>query len=66
MIIPMFKSYRKYYTYLDLNIGIIYNKIGAICSLSNALSIVGTKYLKSATIDRGLVMGLSCLNGTKK
>ena len=44
----------------------IHKSIGSICSFSNAFSIVGIKYLKSATNERGLVIGLSCLNGTKK
>ena len=42
-----------------------YNNIGWICSLSNATSIVFIIYSGSKTIERGLVIGLSCLNGTK-
>ena len=49
-----------------VNLPYIHNKIGSICSFSNANSIVGTKYLKSATIERGFVIGLSCLKGIKK
>ena len=43
-----------------------YNKIGCICSLSKAFSSVGTIYFGSKTSERGFVIGLSCLNGTKK
>ena len=42
-----------------------YNKIGVICSLSNACSKVLTIYDGSNTADLGFVIGLSCLNGTK-
>ena len=42
-----------------------YNNIGCICSPSNAFKIVSKIYFGSNTIDRGFVIGLSCLNGTK-
>lgn len=43
-----------------------YCNIGSICSLSNAYSKVLTIYSGSNTKERGFVIGLSCLNGTKK
>lgn len=43
-----------------------HNNIGCICSFSSASSSVGIIYLGSNTNERGLVIGLSCLNGTKK
>ena len=43
----------------------IHNKIGWICSLFKAYSVVFIIYLGSKTAERGLVIGLSCLNGTK-
>lgn len=47
------------------NKGIFYNNIGCTCSSSRAYSIVFIKYDASKAIDRGLVIGLSCLKGTK-
>ena len=43
-----------------------HNNIGCICSFSSASSNVGIIYFGSNTNERGLVIGLSCLNGTKK
>lgn len=42
------------------------NSIGWICSFSRAYSNVGIIYLGSKTKERGFVIGLSCLYGTKK
>lgn len=39
--------------------------MGLSCSPSKANSIVFMMDSKSNTMDLGLVMGLSCLNGTK-
>ena len=50
---------------LDRN-SFFYNNIGCICSFSSASSSVGIIYFGSNTNERGLVIGLSCLNGTKK
>ena len=58
----LFYHFKNFYVLITL-----YNDyiIGLICSPSNANSIVFIIILKSATIDLGFVIGLSCLNGTK-
>ena len=48
-----------------INGGVFYNNIGLICSPFKANSIVLIIYSASNTIDLGLVIGLSCLKGTK-
>ncbi len=53
------------YNYTFLFIITTYNIIGCICLFSKASSNVGIVYFESNTSDLGLVIGLSCLNGTK-